>query len=104
MVLVVSNRIPVAQGHEEEFESRWKNRRWAIAQSSGFIRTEVLRPVKGEHYVVMTYWESKEDFEKWTASDAFRQSHMDTPPKEAFSGPSKLEIHEIFAESPHATP
>ncbi len=100
MVLVVSNRIPVAKGWEEDFERRWKRRKWSIAQSPGFIRTEVLRPMKGDHYVVMTYWRSKEDFEGWTESQAFMEAHANAPPKEAFTGPSKLEVHEIIAESP----
>jgi heme-degrading monooxygenase HmoA len=103
MVLVVSNRIPVAKGWEEDFERRWKQRKWSIAQSPGFIRTEVLRPMKGNDYVVMTYWRSKEDFEHWTESQAFMEAHANTPPKEAFTGPSKLEVHEIIAESPAAT-
>lgn len=98
MVLVVSNRIPVAKGSVEEFERRWKERKWSIAQSPGFIRTEVLRPVKGDHYVVVTHWRSKEDFERWTESGAFKEAHSNTPPKEAFSGPSKLEIHEVIVE------
>jgi len=100
MVLIVSNRLPVAKGHEEEFERRWKDRKWTITKSPGFIRTEVLRPVKGEHYVVMTHWRTKEDFEHWTESQAFMEAHMNTPPRETFSGPSKLEVHEVIAESP----
>jgi len=31
------------------------------------------------------------------------EAHANTPPKEAFTGPSKLEIHEIIAESPVAS-
>jgi heme-degrading monooxygenase HmoA len=47
----------------------------------------------------MTHWRSKEDFEHWTESQAFIEAHMNTPPREAFSGPSKLEVHEVIAES-----
>ena len=57
-------------------------------------------PMRGDHYVVMTYWKSKEDFERWTESQAFMDAHANTPPKEAFTGPSKREVHEIIAESP----
>ena len=53
--------------------------------------------MKGDHYVVMTYWRSKEDFERWTESQAFMEAHTNTPPKEAFTGPSKLEVHEIIS-------
>jgi heme-degrading monooxygenase HmoA len=47
--------------------------------------------------------EVKEDFERWTDSQAFMDAHANTPPKEAFTGPSKLEVHEIIAESPAGT-
>ncbi len=97
MVVVVSNRIPVAKGWEAEFERRWKARKWLIAKLPGFIRTEVLRPVKGDYYVVMTHWRSPEDFERWTESEAFREAHADPPPKEAFAGPNVFEVHEVFA-------
>lgn len=100
MVLIVSNRISVAEGHEEEFERRWRDRKWSILKSPGFIRTEVLRPVNGDHYIVMTHWQSREDFEHWTESQAFMEAHKNAPPKETFSGPSKLEVHEVIAESP----
>jgi len=98
MVVVVSNRIPVQKGFEETFEQRWKNRKWSIADHPGFIRTEVLKPVKGDHYIVVTRWRSMKDFENWTNSDAFTESHANAARREAFSGPSQLEIHEVIAE------
>lgn len=97
MVVVVSNRIPVTRGWEAAFEARWASRKWAIASLPGFIRTEVMRPVKGDYYVVMTHWRSMEDFERWTTSDAFHEAHADPPPKEAFAGPNVLEVYEVFA-------
>lgn len=97
MVVVVSNRIPVAKGWEEEFERRWAARKWSIAKLPGFLRTEVLKPVKGEYYVVMTHWRSVEDFERWTESPAFGEAHADPPPKEAFAGPNVFEMHEVIA-------
>ncbi len=44
-------------------------------------------------------WESRAAFEAWTTSDAFRQGHArsGTLPKDAFSGPNVLEIHEVVA-------
>ena len=97
MVIVVENRIPVARGWEGEFERRWKHRRWTVDRLPGFIRTEVLRPIEGDCYIVKTYWRSMRDFQRWTKSDAFREAHANPPPKEAFRGPNRLEIHEVFA-------
>ncbi|NIV75302.1 MAG: antibiotic biosynthesis monooxygenase, partial [Gammaproteobacteria bacterium] len=43
-MIVVTNRIPVAAGHEIDFEERFRNRAHLIDQSPGFIRNEVHRP------------------------------------------------------------
>ena len=77
MVIVVANRIPVAKGWEEAFERRWLNRKWSIATLPGFLGTEVLRPMKGDVYVVQTHWRSMKDFERWTKSAAFGEAHAD---------------------------
>ena len=43
-MIVVTNRIPVAEGHEEDFEDRFSKRVHLVDQSPGFIRNEVHRP------------------------------------------------------------
>jgi heme-degrading monooxygenase HmoA len=101
-LIVVANRIKVAKGYEETFEARFKEREYTVSRLPGFIRNEVLRPVRGDVYIVKTYWESMDDFERWTKSEEFRTAHANPPPKEAFAGPNQLEIHEVFSlhESP----
>ena len=98
MPIIVANRIHVAKGWEEDFERRWRNRKYLLSGLPGFIRNEVLKPIRSDYYVIMTHWETMEDFERWTKSEEFRKSHENVPPKEAFSGPNVLEIHEILAE------
>ncbi len=44
-----------------------------------------------------TYWESMEDFQGWTKSEAFAEAHANPPPREAFAGENVLEIHEVVA-------
>lgn len=94
-MIVVANRVPVAKGFEQDFEKRFEKRLGAVDQSPGFIRHEILRPIMGDFYVVMTYWESKEAFEAWTQSESFRQAHANPAPKEMFAGRNVLEIHEV---------
>lgn len=111
-MIVVTNRIPVARGHESDFEERFRARARLIDESPGFIRNEVHRPrpmsfhresgrfvedpeTKGS-YEVKTWWRSIEDFEAWTKSEAFSEAHRSRPPKEMFDGQSVLEIHEVF--------
>lgn len=94
-MIVVANRVPVAPGHEQEFEARFQQRLGMVEHSPGFLKMELLRPVQGTHYSVLTYWKDIESFEAWTRSDWFRQAHANRPPAEMFAGPNVLEIHVV---------
>jgi heme-degrading monooxygenase HmoA len=111
-MIVVTNRIPVAKGHEIDFEDRFKRRAHLVDQAPGFIRNEVHRPrpMKLDHrtgtfvddpmqpgfYEVKTWWRNIDDFTAWTKSPAFAQAHADRAPKEMFAGPNQLEIHDVM--------
>ena len=111
-MIVVTNRIPVTEGYEIDFEDRFRKRVHLVDQAKGFIRNEVHRPrpMKLDHasgswsedpdkegyYEVKTWWESFEDFVAWTRSPAFAEAHRNRPPKDMFRGPNVLEIHEVF--------
>jgi heme-degrading monooxygenase HmoA len=94
-MVIVMNRVPVNEGHEEGFMDRFRTRRGLVDGQPGFIRNMVLRPLKGEFHVVMTFWESREAFESWTKSDAFVQAHARVPPPGMFKGHGELEIYEV---------
>ena len=105
-MIVVSNRIQVAPGHEEAFEKRFEGRAGLVENHPGFIRLEILRPKAvqmhgkplggSDYYVVLTYWESEQAFVGWTESEDFRTAHASRPPKEMFSGPNVFEMHEVI--------
>jgi len=111
-MIVVTNKIAVAAGHEIDFEDRFRNRAHLVDQAPGFIRNEVHRPrpMKFDHetgdflpnpeeegyYEVKTWWRSIDDFVAWTRSEAFAEAHANRAPKEMFRGPSKLDVHEVF--------
>ena len=95
-MIVVTNRIPVAAGHEIDFEDRFRNRAHLIDQSPGFVRNEVHRPRAQGYYEVKTWWRTFEDFAAWTMSPAFAEAHKDRPPKEMFAGANELTVHEVF--------
>jgi heme-degrading monooxygenase HmoA len=111
-MIVVTNRIPVADAHKIDFEDRFKRRAHLVDRAPGFIRNEVHRPrpMKFSHetgtfvddpekegfYEVKTWWRSMEDFVAWTKSPAFAEAHADRAPKEMFRGPSELLVHEVF--------
>ena len=98
-MIVVQNRVPVAEGHEEGFIERFRTRRGLVDGQPGFIRNMVLRPVKGECFIVLTFWETEEQFRAWTESDAFKEAHSRVPPEGMFKGHAELEIHEVALDT-----
>ncbi|MBX3125520.1 MAG: antibiotic biosynthesis monooxygenase [Polyangiaceae bacterium] len=114
-MIVVTNRIPVAEGHQIDFEDRFKNRAHLVDTAPGFIRNEVHRPkpMKLDHstgawspdpdvqgyYEVKTWWQSFDDFVAWTQSPSFAEAHRNRPPKEMFAGPNVLEVHELLTST-----
>lgn len=109
-MIVVTNRVPVAPGYEQDFEDRFRKRAHLIDRSPGFVKNLVMRPVRRRfnhgtgaweetteqgYHLVQTYWQSEEAFWDWTRSEAFRVAHSNRPPAEMFAGPNVLEIHEI---------
>ena len=111
-MIVVTNRISVAHGYEIDFEDRFKRRVHLVDQAPGFVRNEVHRPRpmtfsheegtmvdapdKQGFFEVKTWWRSLDDFVAWVHSPAFREAHKNPAPKEMFSGPNELIVHEVF--------
>ena len=101
-MFVVMNRIPVNPEYAEQFEERFRSRAGEVDKMKGFIRNQVLRPALPENpYVVMTFWESKEDFDAWVNSESFQRGHARSGslPREAFAGQAKLESFEVVLDT-----
>ena len=101
-MFVVMNRISVYPAYAEQFEERFRSRAGEVDKLRGFVRNQVLRPdTPDEPYIVMTYWQSKQDFENWVDSAAFKKGHSrsGTLPQDAFRGPPKLENFEVILDS-----
>jgi heme-degrading monooxygenase HmoA len=102
LMITVANRIYVRPDYSEAFETRFRERAGLVDGMPGFVSNMVLRPVnEGDPYVVFTTWESRADFLNWVRSDAFVKGHAQsgTLPREAFSGPNVLEMHEVVQDS-----
>jgi heme-degrading monooxygenase HmoA len=96
-MVVVANRIYVSPGHEAEFEERFRGRARLVDQAPGFVRHEVLRPLKeGSPYVVMTHWADEASFRAWTEGPAFREAHANRAPTEMFARANEFEMHEVL--------
>ncbi|MFD2238919.1 antibiotic biosynthesis monooxygenase family protein [Aureimonas populi] len=77
-MFIAMNRFKVVPGSEEEFEALWANRESHLHKMEGFVEFHMLKgPEREDHrlYASHTVWASKEAFEAWTRSDAFRAAH-----------------------------
>ena len=101
-MITVANRVYVTPEYSAEFEERFRSRAKLVDGMPGFISNQVLRPVnEGDPYVVLTLWESRDNFTNWIKSDEFIKGHSQSGslPSEAFSQKNQLELHEIFLDS-----
>ena len=97
-MVVSSNRIYVNPEFADQFEERFRSRAGLVETMPGFVSFQLLRPTKdGDPYIAMTHWQSMEQFNAWTESDAFRQGHArsGTLPAEAYPQHPVLEVHEV---------
>lgn len=73
---VAINTIDCLPGYTERFEHLFGTRARAIDTIPGFLDMRVLRSQDAEgRYLVVSFWESKEGFDSWVGSDAFREGH-----------------------------
>lgn len=104
-MFIVMNRIPVKPEYAEQFEDRFRNRAGEVDKMAGFVRNQVLRPVKPDDpYIVLTVWQSQADFDAWVNSDAFQKGHAKSGslPHDAFRGRNQLESFEVILDTASA--
>jgi heme-degrading monooxygenase HmoA len=94
-----TNRFYVDEAYEDEFLATFEDSMELLAERDGFVRFHLLTPADDETdpYVSITLWESRDDFEAWTNSDAFEESHSGETPDGMFLGPPELETHDVVA-------
>ncbi len=77
-MFIAMNRFQVIRGQEEAFEQVWLSRDSHLGGVPGFVEFHLLRGPSEEDHTLFsshTVWRSREDFEAWTRSEAFRQAH-----------------------------
>ena len=74
-IFIAMNRFRVNQGRSAEFEEHWRKRETWLHQVPGFVRFALLRGDAPGRYASHSTWESREAFEAWTRSEAFRKAH-----------------------------
>jgi heme-degrading monooxygenase HmoA len=101
-MFIAMNRFQVLPGQEKTFEALWLGRDTRLSDVPGFAGFRLLRgPTAEDHalYATHTVWRSKEDFEAWTQSEAFRAAHRGAGDnKPLYRGPPKFEAFEVIQE------
>ena len=93
-MLIVQNRIQVNEGFEDQFERpQREGQREDVPGRLFFARLKADEPGV---YINLSVWESREAFEAWRASDAFKRVHGDGPPEGAIAGPPQLTVAEVI--------
>ncbi|MCG8406317.1 MAG: antibiotic biosynthesis monooxygenase [Phycisphaerales bacterium] len=75
---IAMNRFRIAVGRENDFEDLWRKRDSYLEGVQGFREFNLLRGPTDEEATLFashTVWDSREAFEAWTNSDAFRKAH-----------------------------
>jgi heme-degrading monooxygenase HmoA len=100
-MFIAMNRFRVTRGEEATFEEVWAKRERRLNEVPGFQAFHLLRgPEQEDHtlYASHTIWKSREAFEAWTRSDAFRQAHASAGQhKHIYRGPPQFEGFEVVA-------
>lgn len=77
-MFIAMNRFKIALGRENDFVSVWKNRDSHLEDVPGFRTFNLLRGATTEEYTLFashSIWDSRQAFEDWTHSEAFRAAH-----------------------------
>lgn len=96
-MFIAMNRFAIVKGHEEAFESVWRERDSLLAEVPGFEKFHLLKGAFDEEagttlYATHTTWNSQEDFVNWTKSEHFRQAHKNAGSnRDMYAGPPRFE-------------
>ena len=72
------NRFKISLGREDDFEEIWENRETHLDGVKGFRKFNLIKGSSNDEYTLYashSVWESKNHFENWVKSEAFRKAH-----------------------------
>lgn len=100
-MFIAMNRFRIALGKEADFVEIWKQRDSYLSAVPGFKEFHLLQGPSYEDYTLFashSVWESREAFENWTRSEAFRMAHASAGgARGIYLGPPQLETFEAVA-------
>ena len=101
-MFLAMNRFSLLPGKEAEFEAVWAGRDSYLAGVPGFISFHLMKCASDESgtlYATHTVWQSRQAFEAWTRSEAFRAAHTGAGgTRDLYAGPPRLELFDSVLE------
>jgi heme-degrading monooxygenase HmoA len=98
-MFIAMNRFRVAAGHEDDFEQLWRERETLLDTVPGFVEFRLLRGLADDDavlYASHSVWQSREAFQGWTESEAFRKAHARSrAPDGTYLGPPVFEGFDV---------
>lgn len=95
-MFLAMNRFRIAPGREEDFIEVWRNRDSHLEGVPGFKSFNLVRGETTDTHTLFashSIWESRQAFEEWTRSEAFRRAHANAgQTKGIYLGPPQLEL------------
>lgn len=99
-MFIAMNRFKVLPGSEAAFEEVWTSRDTHLPGVPGFVSFHLLKGPPKDGYVLYsshTIWQSREAFEAWTTSEAFRQAHRGAGGnRPMYLGHPELELFDVI--------
>ena len=74
-MFVAINYISCKDHYKKRFEELFASRAHAIDRMPGFRNMHVLRPKDDGDYLIVSHWDSEEQFKAWTNSPEFIEGH-----------------------------
>ncbi len=98
-MFVAMNRFRVNAGREADFETRWRERDSYLEQVAGFLAFRLLRNATAAdgttEFISHSTWRSKQDFEAWRDSEAFRMAHAQGSVQGVLAGHPEASLYEV---------
>lgn len=99
-MFIAMNRFQIAIGREEAFCGIWEQRESMLMDVPGFVEFHLLcgpSDEKGTLFISHSVWDSREEFEAWTESEAFRKAHgQSRAPEGTYLGPPEFEGFQVM--------
>ena len=95
MPFVSMNCVTIPEDQAPDFEQAFLTRERHMGEAPGFVRFQLMRPLRNQEYLVVTEWESEQAFKDWIGSDLFKQAHRGDGQR-SFGGHSELRTYEII--------